>query len=200
MAGDYDLRGRDFETALIGPVGAEIIDADRFVREGRHGEPGWANGFPNWALYRTVYAGDTHLRGQLRAWCVAFGIAHCEAGGMRAGMPCEGVGVLAGWDAYYRLLHGRWAITSEDVADVAGVDPKTYRKVRGQVYARNLASLQEYFVRMQVALRQVWMHDRWIESEQPKAKLTSGRGFGELDVAGQGCFRVRKSTMSDNLR
>src|SRR5690606_16750213 len=58
--GDYDLRGLDFETYLVGPVTDKIIDADRLVRQRV------SNGFPNWALYRCVYAGDTHLLPMLR--------------------------------------------------------------------------------------------------------------------------------------
>src|SRR5690606_15781387 len=74
--GDYDLRGRDVETALVGPVTATIIDADRRVREE------WSNGFPNWAMYRAAYCGDSLYRPQVRAWCVAYAIAYCEAGGV----------------------------------------------------------------------------------------------------------------------
>src|SRR5690606_32425871 len=75
--GDYDLRGLDFETYLVGPVTDKIIDADRLVRSR------YNNGFPNWTLYRTVYAGDTHLRTQLRDWCVAYSIAVAESGFVR---------------------------------------------------------------------------------------------------------------------
>lgn len=152
--GDYDLRGLDFETYLVGPVTDKIIDADRLVRSR------YNNGFPNWTLYRTVYAGDTHLRTQLRDWCVAYSIAVAESGFVRKGLPAEEMGCLAGWDAYYRLLNHRWVVGGQDIADVAGVDPKTYRKLRNYVYAANLLSLQDYFVELQIAVRQVWKEDR----------------------------------------
>jgi len=160
--GDYDLRGLDFETYLVGPVTDKIIDADRLVRSR------YNNGFPNWVLYRTVYAGDTHLRTQLRDWCVAYSIAVAESGFVRKGLPAEEMGCLAGWDAYYRLLNHRWVVGGQDIADVAGVDPKTYRKLRNYVYAANLLSLQDYFVELQIAVRQVWKEDRWI-STRPKS-------------------------------
>ena len=156
--GDWDLRGLDFETYLVGPVTDKIIDADRLVRSR------YNNGFPNWTLYRTVYAGDTHLRTQLRDWCVAYSIAVAESGFVRKGLPAEEMGCLAGWDAYYRLLNHRWVVGGQDIADVAGVDPKTYRKLRNYVYAANLLSLQDYFVELQIAVRQVWKDDRWVDS------------------------------------
>ena len=160
-SGDWDLRGLDFETYLVGPVTEKIIDADRLVRQE------WSNGFPNWALYRAALAGDTHVSGLLRDWCVAYAVAAAEAGLVRKGLPVEEMGALAGWDCYYALRHHRWVIAGQDVADVAGVDPKTYRKLRNYVYAANRASLAEYFVRLQVAVRQVWMQDRWVEAVRP---------------------------------
>lgn len=192
QGGDWDVRGLDFETYLVGPVTEKIIDSDRLVRSE------WSNGFPNWSLYRTIYAGDTHLRTRLRDWCVAHAVAAAEGGVVRTGLPVDEMSALAGWDVYYALLNHKWLIAGQDVADVAGVDPKTYRKLRNYVYRANRTSLEEYFVRMQVAVRQVWMKDRWIEAEQPVGRLSYGRGFGEeIDVKGDGCFRARKAVMSD---
>ena len=166
--GDWDLRGPDFETYLVGPVTDKIIDADRLVRQRV------SNGFPNWALYRCVYAGDTHLLPMMRDWCVAYAIAAAESGLIRKGLPVEEMGCLAGWDAYYRLLHHKWVIAGQDIADVAGVDPKTYRKLRNYVYAANLLSLQDYFVEMQIAVRQVWKEDRWIRDEPRNVWRSAG--------------------------
>lgn len=183
--GDYDLRGLDFETYLAGPVTEKIIDADRIVRQE------WNNGFPNWALYRATLAGDTHVSGLLRDWCVAYAVAAAEAGLVRKGLPVEEMGALAGWDCYYALHHHRWVIAGQDVADVAGVDPKTYRKLRNYVYAANRASLVEYFVRLQVAVRQVWMRDRWVEPTAAAPMINSGRGFAhEVATVGNGCWRA----------
>lgn len=154
--GDYDLRGLDFETILVGAVNEAIIDADRRVRLR------WDNGFPNWAMYRCAYAGDAHLRRVVRDWCVAYAIAHCEAGGVRAGLPAEEIGCLAGWDAYYALLNHKWVIAGVDIADVAGVDPKTYRKVRNRVYAVMAGSLREYWNLMQIEIREAARANRLI--------------------------------------
>lgn len=192
--GDYDLRGPDFETYLVGPVTDKIIDADRLVRQRV------SNGFPNWALYRCVYAGDTHLLPMLRDWCVSYAIAASESGLIRKGLPVEEMGCLAGWDAYYRLLHHRWVVAGQDIADVAGVDPKTYRKLRNYVYTSNLLSLQDYFVEMQIAVRQVWKEDRWLRQGEPRVRLSSGRGFHDIDVYGDGNFIARPSPLSDNIR
>ena len=161
--GDYDLRGLDFETYLVGPVTDKIIDADRLVRQE------WSNGFPNWEMYRSALAGDTHVRGDLRAWCVAYAVAAAESGVIRKGKPAEDMGVLAGWDCYYALHHNRWVISGQDIADVAGVKPDTYRKLRNYVYRALRSSLDEYFVRLQVAVRQVWMQDRFIGDSRPAA-------------------------------
>src|SRR5690606_34922912 len=133
-------------------------------------------------------------------WCVAYAIAAAESGLIRKGLPAEEMGCLAGWDAYYRLLNHRWVIGGQDIADVAGVDPKTYRKLRNYVYASNLLSLQDYFIEMQIAVRQVWKEDRWIAAEDRRSRLNSGRGFHDIDVSGDGNFVARPSPLSDNLR
>lgn len=183
--GDYDLRGRDFETLLIGRVTDSIIDADRLVRTE------WANGLPNWALYRVVLAGDTHLAGFLRDRCVAFGAAYCHAGALRHTETADEMGCLAGWDAYYALRNRKWLIAGQDVADVAGVDPKTYRKVRNYVYGTLRSSMDEYWVRMQVAIRQVALMERRQDQPEPIAKYSNGRGFDLAeDLSGTGNFRA----------
>src|SRR5688572_1578314 len=89
MNGDWDVRGIDFETYLCGEITPKIIDADRIARSHVN------NGFPNWALYRTVYAGDSHMRQMVRDWCVAFAISAAEAGLVRKGLPHEEMGALA---------------------------------------------------------------------------------------------------------
>lgn len=186
--GDYDLRGTDYETLLIGSVCESIIDADRLVRAE------WSNGFPNWELYRAVYCGDHLPRQRVRDWCVAYAIAYCEAGGVRSGLPAEEIGCLAGWDTYYALLNHKWVIAGMDVADVAGVDPKTYRKVRNHVYAAQMASLKEYWELLNIAIRQVARMYRRAEPETPRLGYSYGSGFAAdgLDVAGNGNFITPK--------
>lgn len=184
--GDWDIRGPDFETLLVGPVTGSIIDADRLVRME------WSNGFPNWAMYRVVLAGDTHLAPILREWCVAFAVAYCQTGGVRRHVYSDELACLAGWDAYSALTRGRWVASGADVAEVAEVDPKTYRKLRGALFARLRASLEEYWIRMQVAFRQVALMERWVESTPPKQPLNIGRALPhEIGAAGGGCWVAR---------
>lgn len=192
IGGDWALRGLDFETYLVGAVTDKIIDADRLARKEL------SNGFPGWVLYRTFLCGDHHLRTKARDWCVAYAIAVAEAGIVRAGLPIEEMGCLAGWDAYYRLHNQAWLIAGQDVADVAGVDPKTYRKLRNHVYASIRAATAAYFVELQIAIRRVWSKDRFIEQEQQPVRISYGNGFGGIDIGGDGNFIVRAATLSDN--
>jgi len=181
---DYHLRGPDFETLLVGPITGTIIDADRVVRAE------WRNGFPNWAMYRCALAGDTHLRGRLRQWCVAFAVAYMADGAIRRQTASDELATLAGWDAYAALLTTRWALSADEAAEAVGVAPKTYRKLRNAVYARLRASLDEYWVRMQISMRQVALVERTHAQATPMGRLSDGRGFGEIDPAGDGCFRA----------
>lgn len=186
--GDYDLRGPDFETLLVGPITGTIIDADRLVRSG---PDGWANGFPNWTMYRCALAGDDHLRERLRLWCVAFAIAYlADAPGSRVRATDE-LGALLGWDAYSALLTTRWLATGEDVDDVAGVSAKTYRRHRDRIFRRLRASLDEYWVRLQIGMRQAALLERRQESPAPIVRLADGRGFDDrVDPTGEGNFRA----------
>lgn len=186
--GDYDLRGPDFETLLVGPITGTIIDADRLVREGPEA---WANGFPNWTIYRCALAGDDHLRERLRIWCVAFAIASLDTGARSRLRASDELGALLGWDTYTALLTTRWAITVEDVEDVAEVTGKTYRKLRNQLFRRLRASLDEYWVRLQIGMRQAALLERRQEAPTPVARLTDGRGFDDaVDPKGDGNFRA----------
>ena len=194
QTGDYDKRGPDFETFLIGGITSAHIDADRLVRQE------WSNGFPNWQMFRAVDCGDSLYRPEVRAWCVAYAIAYCEAGGVRQGMPAEEIGCLAGWDAYYALMNHKWLIAGMDVADVAGVDPKTYRKVRNHVYAAMQASLRHYWNELNIAIRRVYSQYQWIEPEAPRSKWAHGRGFGhEVTFPSEGCYVVKAAPLSDTL-
>lgn len=198
--GDYDKRDTDWETVLVGPVTPLIGDADRYVRRPiDKGGLGFDNGFPNWTMYRTAYAGDANLRQPLRDWCVAYAVAYCHSGGLRKGKPADEIGCLAGWDTFYALLNHKWVIAGMDIADVAGVDPKTYRNVRNYVYRHMRASLWEYWMLMQIAIRQVARENRWVEPEAVQGKWSPGRGFGhEIDLAGDGCFAAMPAPLSDN--
>jgi len=181
--GCYDLRGPDFETLLVGPITAAIIDADRLVRKE------WANGFPNWAMYRCAYAGDSHLLGELRDWCIALAIAYGESGAIRK--PSDDVAVAVGRDAWHALVWGRWGAPGDEIADALGIAPKTYRKFRVGLLRRLQASLSEYWVRMQIAMRQGALTHRKRDESPPVARLSDGRGFDhEFDSVGDGNWRA----------
>lgn len=194
-AGDWDKRGLDFETYLVGQVTEKIIDADRRVRME------WNNGHANWYVYRAILAGDQRARRMALDWFISYAVTKAATGALRNPDKAEDLGAMAGWDCLARLEGGSWLLSMEEVADIGEVDPKTYRKLRNRTYIECLKSMEEYFVRLQIAVRQVWMEDRWIPDETPRARLSSGRGFGDdLDILGDGNFIVRKAVMSDNLR
>ena len=173
--GDYYLRGPNIETRLIKAVTGSIIDAARYVREGVHGDNGWNNGFPNWAMYRTALAGDTHLAANLLAWCKAFGAAHAVSH-TRQG---ELVGMCAGRDGFSFLLTKQWGASAEKVATALGISPKTYRSIRNRVAARLEGSLREYWMRLDIAMRQVAIQERRQIAATPPSLMRDGRGFGD---------------------
>ena len=153
--GDYDLRGRDFDTALIGPVTDTIIDADRLVRLE------WKNGFPNWIMYRTILAGDDLYRERLRMWVVAFAIAYCTTGGVKRHAYSEELACSAAWDALYMLTTNRKPEEAVyKTAEGIGVDPKTYTRLRNHLYASMRGSLDEYWIRLGAAYRYAFLYER----------------------------------------
>lgn len=155
--GDYDLRGPDFDTYLLGEVTASIVDADRLVRTEL------ANGFPNWKLYRTCLAGDDLHIVDVRQWVVAFTIAYCLTGGVKRHAYSEELACVAGWDAFYMLIHNRPMQPYTATADALEVDPKTYRRLRDNIYARLKCSLDEYWIQLGAALRHVVIYEQKAE-------------------------------------
>lgn len=154
VLGDYTLKGPDYDTILIGPVFASIIDADRLIRTE------WRNGFPNWALYRAALAGDNIHLPFLRRWAVAFSVAYCMSGGVKRHVYSDELACVAGWDALAMLVFCRELQPYTVTAAALGVDPKTYKRVRNGVYKRMRASLDEYWVRLTIAFRQVVFTER----------------------------------------
>jgi hypothetical protein len=152
--GDYDLRGHDFDTALIGPVTDSIVDADRLVRAE------WRNGFPNWMLYRTVLAGDSLYRTRLRYWCVAFAIAYCQEGGIKRAAYSEETACVAAWDALSMLLNPKADHPYRETAAALGVHHSTYKRLRSNLYAMLRGSMEMYWVQLGAAYRQVIFYER----------------------------------------
>lgn len=154
LVGDHDLRGHDFDTALIGPVTESIIDADRLVRLE------WKNGFPNWMLYRTVFAGDTLYLTRLRYWAVAFAVAYGQSGGVRREAYSDELAAVAAWDALNMLLNPRAEHTYREIAASLGVHHSTYRRLRRHIYASLRGSLEMYWCQLGAAYRQIIFYER----------------------------------------
>ena len=157
VQGDWDLRGPDFDTAMIGPVTESLIDADRLVRLE------FANGFPNWWLYRCALAGDTLGMDRLREWCVAFAVAYCADGKVKRATYSDELACVAGWDALHMVLYCRPLQPHTVTADALGVHHKTYKRLRDAVYARLRVSLDEYWIRLGAAYRHVILYERKIK-------------------------------------
>lgn len=158
--GDWDLKGPDYDTILIGPVFGSIIDADRLIRTE------WRNGFPNWELYRAAFAGDSIYLPKLRLWTVAFAVAYCKAGGIKRHAYSDELACVAGWDALHMLIFTRELEPYTVVAGRLGVDPKTYKRLRDGLYKRLRASLDEYWIRLTIAFRQVLIYERNSRSKE----------------------------------
>ncbi len=152
--GDYDLRGTDFETLLIGPVHQLLIDADRLVRME------WRNGFPNWEIYRTIQAGDTIYARDVRDWMFAFTVAYAVTGGVKRHAYSDELAYVAACDALHMLMHSRQVQPYTTTSEQLGVHHKTYRCLRDTIYARVRASMDEYWLQLGCAVRQVALYNR----------------------------------------
>lgn len=150
----YDLRGKDTETHLVGPITSQIIDADRLVRAD------FRNGMPNWMLYRTALAGDSIYLPRLREWVTAFTLTYCLNGAVkRKTINDELVGAVA-LDALSRLVFGRWLDQPSAMAECIGMDRNTYKRLRDRIYSRMAVSLDEYWIRLILAYRMVKNYER----------------------------------------
>ena len=152
--GDWDVRGKDYDTALIGPVTDSIIDADRLVR------CEWRNGFPNWMLYRTVLAGDDLYTSRLRMWAVAFSAAYCQCGGVKRSVYSDELACVAAWDALNILINPRGDHPYRETAEALGVHHSTYKRLRTHLYASMRGSMEMYWCQMGAAYRQVLFYER----------------------------------------
>lgn len=152
--GCYTIRGPDTETALIGPITAQIIDADRLVRLE------FRNGFPNWMLYRTALAGDSIYLPKLKYWAIAFTwVVLTQTPGIRVKATDELVGVVA-LDALAMIIYNREVFPYSSAAQAAGVHHKTYKALRNLIYRRLKASLDEYWLHLICAYSQVKIYER----------------------------------------
>lgn len=147
--GDWLLRGTDYETQLAGPITDTIIDAAAWV------DARWKNGLPNWELYRAAIAGDNLYIPRVRQWVVAFTVAHCLSGGIKAEAYSEEFACVAAWDALHVIIYSRELQPTTVSATLLGVHHKTYRRLRDAIANRLAASLIEYRARLLVAMGEV---------------------------------------------
>ena len=152
--GDYTTRGFDIDTLLVLPIHRELIDADRLARLD------FANGFPNWELFRTVYAGENIHLPRLKRWVHEFAIAYCLEGGVKRSVYTPTLAGVAGLDALYLLLYLQPMLPHTVIAADLGVDPKTYKRLRNAIRDRLSVSLHQYILHLGSAYRQVMISDR----------------------------------------
>ena len=152
--GDWDVRGLDFESALVCAIHDTIIDADRLIRFD------WDNGLPNFQLYRCGLAGDSLYRPVLRDWAVAYAIAYAKGGKLRRNAYSDEFVAVAAWDALSIVLDSQQLFTPTAIAGDLGVDKKTYLRFRNNLARHWKASLDEYWIRINVTYRQVFLSER----------------------------------------
>lgn len=138
MSADYDLRGRDYETELLGQVTDTMIDADRLARLDHR------SGFPSFAIYRLVIAQDRlHLVG-VRRWWVLFSLEWCRTH-MRSGFS-EELAATAAWDSLQRVMEpAHPLVPAAWAAECLGVELETYTRARNNLRAILQAELDSYW-------------------------------------------------------
>ena len=151
--GDWDKRGADVETRLVGPITETIIDAARLARLEHR------NGFPNFAMYRLVLCGDRQYLPAVRQWWVLFAIEWCR-NHMRSGYS-EELATVAAWDSLQRVIDpARPILAAEHAADDLGVKLDTYLRARNNLRAILSAAIMVYWDWMQATYRIVRAMER----------------------------------------
>lgn len=152
--GDYDLRGRDIDTCMVGEIHDTLIDAARLAKVE------FDNGIPNWELFRTVYGGDSLYLPMLKRWVHEFAIAYCLSGGIKRSAYTPTLAGIAGLDALYLLTYMVPMLPHTVIAEDLGVDPKTYRRLRDAIRDRLSVSLNLYVLHLGSAYRQTLIYER----------------------------------------
>lgn len=145
-APDYDIRGKDIETRLIGPITDTLVDAARLA-DSEH-----QNGFPNFAMYRLILCGDRQYLPLMRQWWVLFAIEWCKQK-MRRGYS-EELATVAAWDALQRAMDpARPLLCADEVAASLGVPRNTYLYARKNLGAILGAALKVYWEWLEISYR-----------------------------------------------
>lgn len=137
--GDFTVKGRDYDTELIGPIRQDIIDADRLVRIECHYR------IPAFYLYRAAYAGDSVYLPFLKRWAIGF-VDSALVGFMAhdTGEYDELVGVLA-LDALSIIIHLKALQTPAEAEESLGIPADAYRKLRATLVRMIDGELRDYF-------------------------------------------------------
>ena len=142
VQGDYDLRGRDADQAFATP---RLNDAALTAATWRCPR---TQGFPGLALYFRIVAGNVLNDDMLFDWArgLAQGLARSHTTNWRRSRYVRGGDWVddAGHDALWRVVTGRWPVSSSDRAEQYGIDAKTYRKVRDPVAGGMLVGLDNF--------------------------------------------------------
>lgn len=145
-AGDWDLRGKDYETQLVGPITDAIIDADRLARLEHR------NGFPNFAMYRLILCGERQYLPMVRQWWVLFAIEWCKRK-MKRGYS-EELATVAAWDTLQRAMDpARPILCADEAAASLGVSRNTYLYARNSLGAILGAALKSYWEWLEISYR-----------------------------------------------
>lgn len=136
--GDFNTKGRDYATELLGPITDEIIDADRLCRLELR------NGFPNFALYRALLAGDDCNIVRAKGWWMLFCREWCR-NNMRKAYSYDLAQLVAvdSWDRVERS--GGEHYSAQLLAESLGVSENTYRRARDAMTATLTAVLRVYW-------------------------------------------------------
>jgi hypothetical protein len=152
--GDYDLRGRDIDTMMVGEIHDTLIDAARLARVEFNNE------MPNWELFRAVYGGDSMYLPVLKRWVHEFAIAYCLTGGIKRSVYTPELAGIAGLDALYLLTYMEPMLPHTVIAEDLGVTPKTYLRLRNAIRDRLSVSLNMYVMHLGAAYRYTLIYER----------------------------------------
>jgi len=156
LQADYTLRGRDYETELVGPIDDTIIDAARLA-DLEH-----RNGFPNFALYRLILAGDRLYMKPVRKWWVLFSLEWCR--NRMRGAYSEELATLVAWDSLQRVMDpARPLLPGPEAAEALGVQCKDYVRVRDGLVAVLYAAVGAYWNWLGITYRVVCRLERKAE-------------------------------------
>ncbi len=152
--GDYDLRGPDIDTRMVGEIDGTLIDAARLA------DIEFRNGFPNWELFRTVYCAESLHLPMLKRWVHEFAIVHCLCGGVKREIYTPELAGIAGLDALHLLVHMAPMLPHTVIAEDLGVHPNTYLRLRDAIRDRLSVSVNMYFLHLGSAYRQTLIYER----------------------------------------